>query len=84
MMLPTQINVIISHFSYYSPIIKFTPCFFTTSSGTINNQIVRIRDGNNKVSAHKWSAAEEQWVRQDVLSGPPTAKKTEYEGKVRP
>ena len=51
-------------------------------AGTVHNQVMRVRDADNKVTAHKWNSPEQRWEKQTVIGGPAMPKKTQFEGKV--
>lgn len=59
------------------------PEFLTTKSGTKEGQVQMIKEDNGSITAHTWSAAQQQWINVGTVVDAvgSTGKKVEYEGK---
>ncbi|KAJ6442384.1 LOW QUALITY PROTEIN: polyubiquitin binding protein (Doa1/Ufd3) [Purpureocillium lavendulum] len=59
------------------------PEFLTTKSGTKEGQVQMIKESNGSVSAHQWSASQQQWINVGTVVDAvgSTGKKVDYNGK---
>ncbi|KAF6815511.1 polyubiquitin binding protein (doa1 ufd3) [Colletotrichum musicola] len=59
------------------------PEFLQTKSGTKEGQVQMINQGNGNITAHQWSASQQQWINIGTVvdSAGSSGKKTEYNGK---
>ncbi|KAI8298753.1 Ubiquitin homeostasis protein [Colletotrichum sp. SAR11_59] len=59
------------------------PEFLESRSGTKEGQVQMINQGNGNITAHQWSASQQQWINIGTVvdSAGSSGKKTEYNGK---
>ncbi|EGY19663.1 hypothetical protein VD0002_g3968 [Verticillium dahliae] len=59
------------------------PEFLQQRSGTKEGQVQMINEGNGSITAHQWSASQQQWISIGTVvdSAASSGKKTEYKGK---
>ncbi|KAF7560464.1 hypothetical protein G7046_g3704 [Stylonectria norvegica] len=59
------------------------PEFLTSKSGTKEGQVQMIKEDNGSITAHQWSASQQEWVNVGTVvdSVASTGKKVEHEGK---
>jgi phospholipase A-2-activating protein len=59
------------------------PEFLQTKSGTKEGQVQMIKEENGNVTAHQWSASQQQWINVGTVVDAvgSTGKKVEYQGK---
>lgn len=59
------------------------PEFLTTKSGTKEGQVQMINEENGSVTAHQWSASQQQWINVGTVVDAvgSTGKKVEYQGR---